>query len=209
MMRRAAAALLVILAAGTARAQDYDETMRIFHAKRYEEARPRLLALAAAGDTRSYLTLGMLYEQGLGVPKDLQNAAAWYLRAAQSGDPSAMYNLAVLYHFGGGVAKDLIEAAYWYRAAAERGHQSAQNRLATMSLQGEGVRADPVEALMWMTLAGNDLRGTGKTLHQAKRDAMAAAMTPAQVAAADAKVRDWRPLSGPPDARAADAAGVR
>ena len=209
MMRRAAVLMLLVLAAGTARAEDYDEAMRLFHAKRYDEARPRLLTLAAAGETRSYLTLGMLYEQGLGVPKDLRNAAAWYLRSAQAGDPSAMYNLAVLYHFGGGVAKDLTEAASWYRAAAERGHQSAQNRLATMYLQGEGVRADQVESLFWMTLAGNDLRGTGKTLHLAKRDAMAASMTPAQIAAAETRARDWRPLSGPPDARAADAAGVR
>lgn len=208
-MRPAAAILILAVVAGSAQAQDYDETMRLFHAKRYDEARPRLLALAAAGEARSFLTLGMLYEQGLGVPEDLHNAAAWYLRAAQAGDPSAMYNLAVLHHFGGGVAKDLTEAAFWFRAAAERGHQSAQNRLATLYLQGEGVRADPVEALVWMTLAGNELRGTGRTLHMAKRDAMAAGLTPAQIAAAEARVRDWRPVAGPPDARAAAAAGVR
>ena len=209
-MRAAPATLLLILAAaGAARADDYAAAMRLFHAKQYAEARPRLTALAAAGDTRSYLTLGMLYEQGLGVLEDLHHAAAWYLRAAQAGDPSAMYNLAVLHHFGGGVAKDLTEAAHWFRLAAERGHQSAQNRLATMYLQGDGVGVDPVAALAWMTLAGNELRGAGKTLHLAKRDAMASAMTPAQVAAAEARVRDWRPAAGPPEARTAEAAGVR
>ena len=41
--------------------------------------------------------LGVLYADGLGVPRDYALAAAWYRKAADAGDTIAMANLGSMY----------------------------------------------------------------------------------------------------------------
>ena len=59
--------------------------------------------------------LGEKYFFGIGVPKDLREAAKWFWIAADQGYAKAQFNLGVAYNFGRGVPKDLREAAKWYR----------------------------------------------------------------------------------------------
>lgn len=44
---------------------------------------------AEKGDAYSQLMLGIMYEEGLGVRKDLKKAAKWFLKAAEQGDTYA------------------------------------------------------------------------------------------------------------------------
>jgi localization factor PodJL len=48
---------------------------------------------AERGLTDSQFNLGILYENGRGVPRDLQEAYKWYALAARSGDPVAARRL--------------------------------------------------------------------------------------------------------------------
>jgi TPR repeat protein len=71
----------------------------------------------------------MLYAQGLGVPKDLEAAAQWYLKAALQRDIAAMNNLGVLYIQGTGVKQDFVQAYKWLHLAAQGGSVgSGRNR---------------------------------------------------------------------------------
>ena len=45
-----------------------------------------LRALAEAGATEAQYILGVIYETGLGVPRDAAEAARWYRLAAEQGD---------------------------------------------------------------------------------------------------------------------------
>ena len=44
--------------------------------------------------------LGILYEQGQGVSKDIEKALEWYQKSAAAGEPIAMENIADIYNDG-------------------------------------------------------------------------------------------------------------
>jgi TPR repeat protein len=70
-----------------------------------------------------------MYEDGLGVEKDLQQAVAWYRAAARHGDSRGQYDLANLYMLGKGVSLDYVSAYYWYAEAASQGESLAEQQL--------------------------------------------------------------------------------
>jgi len=185
------AAGLLLLWAGAAAAQDFADGMRAHLAKHYAESRRIFLALADEGDARAQFMMGTIYEQGLGVPQDLEAAARWYRRAADGGNASAQYNLGIFYQFGKGVPKDPAEAARWLLKAAEQGHGRAQNNLSTFYFTGVGVPRDPVEAWKWLTLSSDDLKGKGREIAIENRKVIEREMTPAQIAEARRRVADW------------------
>jgi S1-C subfamily serine protease len=115
-------------------------------------------AEADTGEARCQNDLGVLYERGLGVVKDLAEAVRLYRLAAAQGLADAEQNLAAAYQFGRGVQKDDAEAAHWYRLAAEQGAPAAQNNLAILYLTGQGVPRDPtrtVDLLRQVALRGH------------------------------------------------------
>jgi TPR repeat protein len=73
--------------------------------------------------------LGVLYQEGHGVPKNYELALQWYRKAADAGNATAIYNLGLMYELGQGVRKDSGAAVVWYRKAAEAGNEDAKKRL--------------------------------------------------------------------------------
>ncbi len=93
--------------------------------------------------------LGLHYEQGKGVDKNMTEAVKWYRKAAEQGYVKAQYNLAVCYYNGAGVTKDMAKAVEWYQKAAEQGFAEAQYRLGVCYANGYGVAKDMVKAVEW------------------------------------------------------------
>ncbi len=93
--------------------------------------------------------LGDCYCRGLGVEKDLKEAAVWYQKAAEQGHAQAQCDLGRCYYRGDGVKKDYKEAVTWYRKAAEQGHAQAQCDLGRCYYRGDGVKKDYKEAVTW------------------------------------------------------------
>ena len=84
-------------------------------------------------DPGVWFTVGMIYEHGTGVPRDLRRAFSWYERAADNGmdsDDDAMYKLGYFYENGYAVSMDLDAAYQWYRKAASHGNDRAREALA-------------------------------------------------------------------------------
>ena len=81
------------------------------------------------------------------------------------------------------------EAVALWRAAADTDDRRAMLVLGRLYLQGLGVIQDYVEAHKWLNLAAS--RGEAAAL--AERDAVAAKMTPAQIATAQERAAAWRP----------------
>jgi TPR repeat protein len=63
---------------------------------------------AEQGHIDSQFNLGLMYEQGIGIGKDEQQAIVWYRKAAAQGDALAIGNLGMLYMRGQGVQADKI-----------------------------------------------------------------------------------------------------
>lgn len=71
-------------------------------------------------DMNALAYLGLFYEQGIGVEKNLEQALSCYRQAAEHGDPMAQFTLGMCYFFGNGVEEDLQTALKWVNAAAEQ-----------------------------------------------------------------------------------------
>lgn len=193
---RLAAAALIALSAGIAAAADFAAGMRAHLEKKYSESRRIFDALAQGGDAQAQFMMGTIYEQGLGVPKDLAAAARWYRKSAEAGNASAQYNLGIFHQFGKGVEKDPAEAARLLRLAAEQGHGRAQNNLSTFYFTGIGVPRDPAEAWKWLTLSADGLKGKGREIALENRAVIEREMTPEQIAAARQRTAAWRQKHG-------------
>jgi len=98
--------------------------------------------------------LGLMYDSGRGVPRDLQEAIRWYAKAATAGNAEAQNSLGRSLWYGwGGFAKDYQQAMHWFRKAAEQGHVDSQVRLGHAYEEGEGVQVNPQEAMHWFRKA--------------------------------------------------------
>ena len=130
-----------------------DELNTAFYDKNY----PRTIELAnqLPDNMRAQYILGFLYENGLGVNKDTNEAIKWYEKAAENGLSDAMFNLGFIYHDGEGVDVNYPLAMEWWKKAAERGESAAMYNVGVMYELGDGVPADPVEALNWYRQSAN------------------------------------------------------
>jgi TPR repeat protein len=81
--------------------------------------------LAAQGDPRGQVNLGLHYALGEGVRADRRRANRLYRLAAAQGNAVAMHNLGVVYANGRGVRRDDSKAYDWYLRAARLGHRDA------------------------------------------------------------------------------------
>jgi len=120
----------------------YGATLRWYHEQ------------AEAGNPVAQFLLGIKYETGTDVPKDLARAAQLFERAAEQGYTDAQFKLASLLETGRGVAADRGAAEAWYRAAAFDGHAPAQYNLSLMLLSAARDEDALAEGLSWLMRAG-------------------------------------------------------
>ncbi|MDP2522615.1 tetratricopeptide repeat protein [Neptunomonas phycophila] len=89
------------------------------------EAANQLITLAELGNIDAKAELAWLYEAGIGVKKDLNQAATLFAQAAEGGSADAQYAIAVMSLTGTGVVKDKAAGVQWLRKAAAQHHPSA------------------------------------------------------------------------------------
>lgn len=128
---------------------DFVAGMNAYTAGDYATALKEWQPLAEQGEPHCEYNLGLLYAQGLGVPKDFARAAEYYRKAAEQGIVAAEYNLGVLYSSGQGVPKDDTEASKWFLKAASQGDVHAAESLANVYAEGPGAFQNFAEAEKW------------------------------------------------------------
>jgi TPR repeat protein len=69
--------------------------------------------------------LGIMYEQGKGVPQNYRYAVGLYRRSAETGNPTGQYQLGLAYLNGTGVARDSVLAYALFNLAAVSGNEQA------------------------------------------------------------------------------------
>ncbi len=169
---------------------------------------------ANLGHRHAQCDLGFMHMAGKGMEQSMFQAFVWFMLAARAGEsravapleevytflqkdeyfqldakrPSALaqakHNLGAAYYFGNGTEQNYPEAANWFREAAEMGSADSKYNLGLMYKNGQGVEKDLVLAYVWLHRAA--LQGDPDA--SAMRDAVAAAMSPDQVATASVLV---------------------
>jgi TPR repeat protein len=135
-------------------------------------------ALADKGDAYAQNNLGVIYDNGRGVPENDAEAVKWFRKAAAQGAVDAQYNLGVMYDNGRGVPENDAEAVKWFRKAAAQGRADAQYNLGFMYATGEGVPENNIRAYVWWSMA----KTQGDTGAATNIDILKPQMTPQQIA---------------------------
>lgn len=81
--------------------------------------------LAEQGFAFAQFNMGVLYDNGYGVPLDDLQAIEWYGKAAEQGLPQAQINLGIMYEEGEGGPADYVQAYFWYTMADGQGDSQA------------------------------------------------------------------------------------
>ena len=150
-----ATALLLAGLGGAAVAGPFEDGGEAWSAGDLPKAQTAWKALADAGDPRGQFNLGVLYDQGKGVPQDKVEAFRWYKLAAEQGDVIAAFNVGTLYLKGDGVAANPAEGVRWLKAAADKDDTLAQYNLGLIFAEGRGVPQDYKEAAKYYEMAAN------------------------------------------------------
>ena len=121
-------------------------------AHHYAEAFKWFHLAAKQGLAKAQLSVGYVYEKGLGVKKDPVEAVHWYAISAAQGDAQAEFNLGMCYHHGEGVEstdaeKNRSSAIKWFSLALSHGNKGAANGLGEVYEQTE--EPDYKEAFQW------------------------------------------------------------
>ena len=95
---------------------------------RNEEAFAILRPHAERGDMRAQAAIGLLYQTGMGVKRDVAAAIQWLEAAAKQNSGEAAHNLGTLYlTCEPDLPSDKTKSRYWFRKAKELGFVVADN----------------------------------------------------------------------------------
>jgi hypothetical protein len=76
----------------------------------------------------------MMYQIGLGMPRNHEMAVKWSSCAARQGDVQGQHVLGTLYLHGQGVPQDQEKAYLWFSLAAAQGDKQAREQLDRLEL---------------------------------------------------------------------------
>jgi TPR repeat protein len=176
---------------------DFTAGTKALRSGEYSTAFKNFRPLADEGDIRAQLSLGLMYEQGLGVQQDYTEAVRLLRLAADKGSMAAQLNLGLIYADGHGVPRDDDEAAQVYRLAAERQNARAQLHLGRAYADGRGVPQNYVQAYKWLSVACASADARISADAATLRGHVADKITPEQIAEAKGDALRFLPTAGP------------
>lgn len=113
----------------------------------------KYLKAQGLSDARAMEALGLLYENGQGVPQNFSKAFAWYAKAAEAGLGEGYFRQGQCYELGLGVPASYKDAATSFQKAADLKVGAADFKLAAMNLAGFMGQPDVKKALSQLNKA--------------------------------------------------------
>ncbi len=93
---------------------NFTQGSQAFDQGNYSEAFKIWTHAAEGGHSQAQFNLAVMFEQGIGIEKNLTKAFFWYSKSASQGDIDAQANVASMFESGRGVEKNLNDARKWY-----------------------------------------------------------------------------------------------
>jgi len=101
---------------------DFDAGLMAYASGDFDTAAREFSVLAKSGDKEGQYYMGLLYEEGQGVPKRYEDAEKCYTKAARQGYVDAYFALGEIYLRQPDGKKDRVSAYHWLNMAAKHGH---------------------------------------------------------------------------------------
>jgi hypothetical protein len=151
----------------TARA-DFQKGVAAYDAGDYATALRELTPLAEQGNADAQTYLGVMYQNGGGVPQDDKTAVKWYDLVAKRPPPGTEVVPGAIGSLSPTIPRrpttpcipptpcvpqDDKTAVKWYRLAAKQGHAGAQNNLGFLYMIGQGVPQNYQTAIKWFRIS--------------------------------------------------------
>ncbi|WP_133140780.1 tetratricopeptide repeat protein [Legionella genomosp. 1] len=121
----------------------------------YANAADNYSRAAATGDAIAQYDLGLLYENGKGMPVNPEKAREYFQQAAEQGYGKAMTQLAGLYFNGINGIRDEQQALHWYKKAVAAGDSGAMYQLGLLSETGVATKLDFPNAVSYYQQASD------------------------------------------------------
>jgi uncharacterized protein len=111
------------------------------------------MVAAKQNHTESEYYVGLYYQNGKGIPVNIEQAIHWFEKAALKKDKNALYHLAMILIKQ--ESKDYKNIAKLLEQAAQQDHAHAQYNLAVMYQKGDGLVQNMEKAFYWYEKAAN------------------------------------------------------
>ena len=136
---------------------DFNRAVSLLQSSSDMDSQSRGLTLlkssAAAGYPKAQVKLGLIYERGDILKRDLLEAEKLYRLAANSNESRAMHNLAVLLTNKAPKKSPTTEAMQLFKRAASHGQRDSQFNLGLIYYRGIGTPKNTSESYKWFDLA--------------------------------------------------------
>lgn len=139
-----------------AQANTLEEARQKLLQKDYAAAHAIYLSLASQNDAKACYNLGLMYQQGDGVSRNLDEAVKWYTRSADLNYAEAQYTLGSLVFQRQIQSISYPQAVDYYAQAAKRGHVKSQLNLGMLYLRGDVIAQNIPDAVYWLSLAASN-----------------------------------------------------
>ncbi len=139
-----------------AQANTLEEARQKLAEKDYAAAHAIYLALANQNDAKACYNLGLMYQDGDGVTKNMDEALKWYTKSADLGYKEAQYLLASLVFQRQTQSISYPQAVTYYEQAAKQGHVKSQLNLGMLYLRGDVIAQDMPAAVKWISQAASN-----------------------------------------------------
>ena len=135
---------------------DFKKGYKAYDKGNYATALEHFMPLAQNGCMLSQCCLGMMYSDGQGIERNLQEAFYWQKKSAEQGNMYAQSLIGTMLMIGEGVTKDEEEALYWFTESAERGNPQSQYTLGLLYMlrisRGD-TELDWEEGFYWLAVS--------------------------------------------------------
>lgn len=148
--------LFALCSASLAQATTLEEAKQKLSQKDYAAAHAIYLSLANQNDAKACYNLGLMYQDGDGVTKSMDEAVKWYSKAAGLNFKEAQYTLASLVFQRQIQSISYPQAVAYYEQAAKQGHVKSQLNLGMLYLRGEVIAQDMPAAVQWLSMAASN-----------------------------------------------------
>jgi uncharacterized protein len=148
--------LFALCSASLAQANTLEEAKQKLSQKDYAGAYAIYLSLANQNDPKACYNLGLMYQQGDGVAKNMDEAVKWYTKSADLNFKEAQYTLGSLVFQRQIQSISYPQAVAYYEQAAKQGHVKSQLNLGMLYLRGEVIEQDMPAAVQWLSLAASN-----------------------------------------------------
>tara|TARA_B100001996_G_C18621017_1_gene577725 strand:+ start:614 stop:1198 length:585 start_codon:yes stop_codon:yes gene_type:complete len=134
-------------------ANELEKGMFALEMEDYERALYYLSFEAVQGNAIAQYNLGLMYKDGVGVDKDINEALGWFILGSENGHMLSKYALGLLYYHGKGTSINFNKAMNLFLDASFMGHPASQINVGNMYYFGQGVSKNYPKAHMWWSFA--------------------------------------------------------